>query len=203
MLVSHQYKFIYIKTKKTASTSIQEYLKPYCGEDGIIEDKKAHRPASSIKEIVGEEVWNSYMKICPIRNPWDKMVSNYFWKRRLKNWNRFTRIFGKRWSNYNPAHYLSFTDYVKLRGEKSNIDRKILFVDDKWPEYRFIRYEHLHEDLEAICMDLNIPYEKDKLPAKKSSFRNDRQYRSHYDDESRDIVAKAFKREIEKFGYEF
>ena len=125
MILSHKHKFIFIKTEKTAGTSLEIALSEYCGEDDIItlitpnDERKRkelgyrgaqnyfkpyklyskmdwgrlflkgkrtklynHMPASEVKELVTEEVWNSYYKFSFDRNPWDKMISWYFWKKR-------------------------------------------------------------------------------------------------------------------------
>ena len=34
MLVSHRYKFIYTKTRKTAGSSVESYFEPFCMPDG-------------------------------------------------------------------------------------------------------------------------------------------------------------------------
>jgi len=111
MLVSHQHKFIYTKTVKTAGSSVESYFEPYCisaeeysqrrpGElhesaQGIIgygPDRPAdakwynHMPALAIKRQLGDEIWNNYFKFCVIRNPFDKAVSAYyFFKDRESN----------------------------------------------------------------------------------------------------------------------
>ena len=36
MIVSHKNRFIFLKTRKTAGTSIEISLRPYCGPDDII-----------------------------------------------------------------------------------------------------------------------------------------------------------------------
>ena len=42
-----------------------------------------------------------------------------------------------------------------------------------------------------------------KLPTAKSGFRTERDYRSYYDDETRQMVADWYAAEIEAFGFQF
>ena len=46
---------------------------------------KNHKPAACIKNSLGINMFNKYLKFCVIRNPYDKMVSYYFFlkKRRI------------------------------------------------------------------------------------------------------------------------
>ena len=111
MIVSHKYKFIFIKTKKTAGTSLEILLSKFCGDSDIItpiseEDEAireqrgyktaqnykvelesgetvelySHASAELIKKAVGEEIWASYYKFCFERNPWEKIISFYYWE---------------------------------------------------------------------------------------------------------------------------
>ena len=36
MIISHKHKFIFVKTRKTAGTSVQEALERICGPDDIV-----------------------------------------------------------------------------------------------------------------------------------------------------------------------
>jgi len=205
MLVSHSHKFILVKTKKTAGSSIQSFLKPYC-KKGIVEEIfGSHRGAESIIELVGEDIWNSYLKICPVRNPWDLMVSFYFWERRQSSiLDKLKRLLeGKHMINV--ARRISFTDYILLREEvkRSNINRSKMLVNGNWPSYFFVRYEYLMEDMSELCESLNIPFREEKFPNKKGGFREGKGYREFYNEETKKIVSKAYAEEISKFEYNF
>ena len=124
MLVSHLHKFIYLKSKKTASTSVEIFLQKYCinpnkinnftrlvksnknilnldekesenkygivgsrGNKMHIVSKKwyNHKPSFELKKDIGEDLFNNYLKICNVRNPYDLAVSMYEWKKSQNN----------------------------------------------------------------------------------------------------------------------
>jgi len=88
MLVSHRKKFIFLKTRKTAGTSVEIYLEPYClppvepfvathrrqesvtpagivgyrGPNNDASQYSNHMTAKALKPLVGDDVWNSYLK---------------------------------------------------------------------------------------------------------------------------------------------
>ena len=51
MIISHEYKFIFIKTVKTAGTSIYHYLAPLCGPDDILSPIEHRLPLSERQQI--------------------------------------------------------------------------------------------------------------------------------------------------------
>ena len=94
MLVSHRYKFIYTKTRKTAGSSVESYFEPFCMPDGewtqrhlreeYVSDagiigfrgKPAqagdaywwnHMPARMIRRRLGEDTWRLVLQI--LRDP--------------------------------------------------------------------------------------------------------------------------------------
>lgn len=103
MLISHRYKFIYIKTRKTAGSSIEGLLEPFCApashepkhvqgfissDEGVIAGRAggetdddplpAHASAFKIARFVGQETFDDYLKIYAVRHPYEKVVS-WFW----------------------------------------------------------------------------------------------------------------------------
>ncbi|MFQ3619007.1 MAG: sulfotransferase family 2 domain-containing protein, partial [Cyanobacteriota bacterium] len=107
MLVSHGYQFIYTKTLKTASTSVEAYFEPFCVEAGAVNLARVreesvsaagivgyrgpakpegcrwwnHMPAAQIRDQLGQETWTRYFKFCVIRNPYEKAISAFYFGR--------------------------------------------------------------------------------------------------------------------------
>ena len=228
VLISHRKSFIYIKTAKTASTSVEAYFEKYCldpnekyeqihlrqiniSEFGIIGYRGAgksdnrffnHMSASEIKDRIGDDKFNKYFKFCVIRNPYDKMVSKYFMFRKM-----------------NDNKYESFKDFC-IRTDCFNLE--IYSINNKPVCDYYIRYENLYEDIKKVCNILNIEFNLKDLPSYYSSkekyysyiehkyislrqkeCKNPKDYRKYYDEEIKKIVYEKHKKEFELWNYDF
>ena len=214
VLVSHIYRFIYIKNVKVASSSVESFFGQFCidpakkadytfsdgtplkqSEYGIIgnrivvsnENWYQHMPASRIKQVIGDKIFNSYFKFCVVRNPWDLVVSMFHFFRPRSGFKVYCM------------------KYFKETGDSANLKRTS--SDGKQICDFYIRYERLKEDIAAVCEKLGIPpseYNIDMLPNHKSNSRpKDKPYQEYYDDETREHIRRAFKNDIEMFGYTF
>ncbi|MCP3996765.1 MAG: sulfotransferase family protein [bacterium] len=215
MILSHRYRFIFIKTMKTAGTSVEIALSRQCGEDDIITpitpadeatrsatggrgpqnhlgpDGTAENPqffnhmsGAEVRDLVGETIWNSYFKFCVERNPWERVVSLYYFRNREE-------------PRPPIANFIEKPMVADLQRRGSGL----YLIDDEVAVDRIVRYESLDEDLEEVRTHLRLP-EPLVLPHAKSGFRPDRRgYRDLLSPSDIQRVAEIFGREIELLGY--
>mgnify|MGYP003653268979 CR=1 FL=1 len=212
MIVSHSKKFTFLKTRKTAGSSIQVALSTECDplQDIItgsnIKDEKLdeshsagwnmdkfftnhpHPPVEQVKNYLNDK-WENYFKFAFVRNPFDIAVSRYHWDVKGKG-NQLTSKEG-------------FKEWVKTYNKTSWQDEqwRYIFIEGE-NELDFIgRYENLTQDYNLICDKIGIP--PPELGFQKSGFRDKTHYSEYYDEESIEIVKQYFKKDLELFGYNF
>ena len=93
-----------------------------------------HIPANEAKQNLGEEIWNNYTKVSIVRNPFDYMVSFYFWATKSRE----------------QRQKISFQSFVLSHPELVLWNRKIYEIEGKNVIDFMIRYDHLHEDIAAL-----------------------------------------------------
>jgi hypothetical protein len=184
-MIDHQRKLIFIHIARTGGTSIEAAL---VGRDWWdIDPDSKHLSASQTRRLYGEEFWHSYLKFSVVRNPWDRVVSMW-----ATGW----------WhAKGSEAAATSFHDFVqKLRPHRHEHYESLFYYDilDE-PLDRLLRFERLNEDFAALMRECGTP--EIVLPHCEKRQRGD--YRSYYDAETRDLVARMFERDIREYDYEF
>lgn len=227
MIISHRHRFIFIKTAKTAGTSIEIGLSSMCGPEDIItpispadesirqqlgypgpqnyripfssyakrdwyrfitkgerREFYNHADCHLIRHIVGKDIWKSYYKFAFERNPWDKVVSQYYWS--------------------NPKEPRpSLDEYIQSGGATRCMSFELYSERSEILVDKVFLYENLSEALSEIETRLSLP-QKLILPNAKGSFRKDkRSYREIITPEGREKIARIAAREIAHFGYEW
>lgn len=113
MRISHKHHFIWISKPKTGSVSYRALLDPY--SDVISTPHPPfhhHTTLRKLKEIFHENGWdfNSYFKICPVRNPWNLLLSLYVYSRTDVNGVKF-------WDKkrqHDPTSLMGFEEWISL-----------------------------------------------------------------------------------------
>lgn len=219
-IISHKYKFIFVRVRKTASTSMHVALSKFCGPLDIIahigdrdqlESKPMqnnwkylpsrkhvfynHIPAFRIREMIAEmdkNIWDDYYKFCFERNPWDKTISQYYFHRQRSQ-------YGHRTFHQFIMHGTlpRFSDYRLYSEEDPNDDTVI--VD------KVYKYEEMNEAFKDLEKRLGLP-EPIVMPEKryKGWTRKDfRPYQEVLNEEEKNRIAKVFHKEIKLLGYTY
>jgi len=228
MLCSHNRKFIYIKTKKTASTSVEVLLEPFCldsprpaqehgdmvvNSGGIIGYRGRnwkgkpfynHMPAAEILAHLGDEIFWSYKKLCVVRNPFDKAVSMFWF---LLSPQERQALLSAPLSVVRSA-FGQFIRSEHIRIEKSGLnnccDWYIYTIHDRVIVDVVLRYETLALDLEALFRSLGAQFDIGSMSLFKSGFRaRNEHFTEYYDADALAIAQNLFCKEINYFNYTF
>ena len=167
MLVSHRHKFIFIKGVKVAGTSSEVFFQPACqpadrpvsegtetyeGPEGIVAARadfskaetrpklRNHMSAQSILDVVGPEVFDRYVKIANICNPFTQALSGVYHKAF-----RAGRSFDE---------LAALQDELRQLVDRKNPFAKRLSVDGEIAVDVPIRFEALEEDCQRVARQI-------------------------------------------------
>lgn len=227
MIISHKHKFIFIKTRKTAGTSLEIALSKVCGDEDVItplvpEDEAIrvnagfrtaqnyripfkdyhirdwmrllfkqkrtqffnHIAAAQVMAHIPVEIWKDYYKFCFERNPWDKLVSMYFYK-------------------YPQEPRPSIIDFIQSPIARNLSNFPLYAVSGEVVVDHVYRYENLKQELDKVYEILHLAGVP-ALPNAKGAFRKDRRnYRELLTYTEREAIAQMCADEIALLGYEF
>ena len=213
-MIEDQHKFIFVRNPKTASTSIHTSLDESNIQFNLIRLKEAagkawddtlkvnHPDCFQYKRFLPKK-YKQYFKFSFVRNPWDRIYSiyieskNFYFKFYEKESITFEKFLNSI-SNHSQQ-YLDFTNQlINLPTTKP--------FHKFGNQYKFTKgcdfigkFENLQKDFNKICDKIGIP--KQKLPHKNKT--KHKHYTEYYDEETKQIVAEKYRKDIEYFGYEF
>ena len=190
MPISHEHKLFFIHVPKAAGTSITETLKM---------DDVGHHPAQYYAFKYPSQ-WNKWKKFTVVRNPWDRMVSNYEYAKLDKSyWHDASNE--TKHPDYDLLKNVSFKDCVVLLRD-NKLNHKYLWRPqtvythfNNKPTCKVFKYEKMAKD----------PQFKALVPEMLEINRNNssRDYKAYYDDESKHIIEQVYHMDIKLLKYKF
>jgi len=181
--------FVFIHINKTGGTSVISIIgKAF----------RKHLTAKDVIKYIGQKKWDNTYKFTVIRNPWDRVVSQYKFRTKTNkskmqenplSFNEWVKkvfeendpfYFGKR-----PQMYIPQVDWLKDNNGEIHIDK-------------IIRFESLNKEFKEVADYLGIDNNLPHLNSTKKA-----NYHDFYDQETKAIIDKWFREDIETFNYTF
>lgn len=188
-MIDYTYKFIYTRVAKTGSTSLLNKLYDKTEYKDLNLHKldvskywngdTNHYPLYITKKIVKIENFKKYFKFAFVRNPFDRIVSAFFYDTQFHNLDMKFKDF-------------LYSDKIPAKYDMNQYD----FVEG----CDFIgKFENLQSDFNFICDKLHIPRRNLEID-NNSDHKN---YTEYYDEEMQEFVRRKYAKDIEYFAYEF
>ncbi|MEM9009755.1 MAG: sulfotransferase family 2 domain-containing protein [Pseudomonadota bacterium] len=224
VLVSHRYRFVYLKTHKTASTSVEVMLEPLCLPEGTVTARshrrdaeiteagivgvrggprrgveervwRNHAPAATVRRALGRARFCDYLKIAAIRNPWDRAVSAFS-----------SDLTGGERSRLGRQPFDAATEQFRAWLRTATLDQNLaqLTASGRPCIDALLVFERLEADVAALFARLSA-MPTGALPRLKGDRRlfPERPFQDWYDARARARVARANWYEIALAGYDF
>lgn len=151
------------------------------------EEKKLywnHITAAEVRDRIGDDIWNSYFKFTVERNPWDKTISDFYWRA----------------SRGGPQTLDAY--FRKYRGDFKHFNYPRYTLDGQVAVDAIVRFEHLVGDLTSVLQRVGIAFDG-VLPRAKGTSRKDRRHYSELLSPAQlQMIADYFRPEIDLLGYQ-
>jgi hypothetical protein len=163
----------------------------------------SHHKLRDYTLIFTKKEFYSYYKFTFVRNPWDRLVSTYFF---LKNGGLHDN--DKKWFDDNLAQFEDFEDFILNWLHKDNIYKWVHFI----PQYEFItvnnkirvddiyRIENIETDIKKLAAKLDVTID---LKHENKNAKRKPKYREYYSLKTRKIVEDVYRKDIELLNYKF
>jgi len=188
---------IFVHIPRAAGTTVSRHIWPWASRMFL-----AHATASFVRDNIGKRQWDKYFTFAFVRNPWERIVSYYLLYREYTQYNKIDRrISFDDFLEHDSLIMGSFGYNGWLLSEEmwsqkifitNHLDSKEIIVD-------FIgKFEDFDKDFGFVCDKLEI-----NKNWRKKNANSKYDYRDYYTDETRKLIEKRCRWEIEKFGYEY
>jgi hypothetical protein len=228
LIISHKHRFIFIKSHKTAGTSLELALSTICGENDVItplnqrhETERTelgglsprnvdvalvrHRPRDLLLALRGKgrRAFWEHAGAEEVRAWVGPSIWNSYYKFSIERnpWDRAISLYWWRLRDQNPRPAMA--DFLRSAPQHAISNLHFYAIGREIVLDHVLRYERLGEELAQVAQELGINSSLE-LPHAKSNTRMDRRpYREVLGPEERSIIGTRCALEIDLLGYEF
>lgn len=218
MILSTDFKFIFVHIPKTAGTSVTDAFGSYGrGRVRTIERSisrrlpffesperahfRVHEPAVHMIKKLDRSVYDDFLSFSVVRNPFDHAVSHYEYMKQF-------RIA----STAQKVGSMTFEEYLRYRVKRpfwndtvfARLPDQTYFLTDaqgKLAVNRLIRFENLSAELESLATELHLPEFNLRHVNKTKSKSGKRTFQSYYDAKTEDLVRQIYDRDFDLLSY--
>ncbi len=231
MLISHSHRFVFLKTHKTAGTSLHAMLRPFCvpPNDRTEATRALHiSPWGMVSsatrttseqysphnwyEHSGLEVLRTYMpiafhtyhKIAVVRHPYDKVVSAFLYDKWNYEQSHKRDMLQPGEPGDMPENFHRYVTASELSWSMRH-DRELFFAGGKFRIESIIRFESLQKDLQKMSNRLGLGLDIAKaLPLKKRVVEEElrQRYRQLITPATKAVIDEYYGWYFDQFGYE-
>jgi len=190
-MISHNPKLIFIHVPKAAGSSIEFALQKYSSvavsfeANGNAVLKNKHVTAAQVLEAYGKEKYSKYFSFAVARNPWERVVSAFFYLQSINHQGLKGADTVHDWVMKGDVWCEPTSFYVLHKGK--------MIVD------QVLYYDNLDAEFAELCERLEI--DTTTLPRNNSS--QHQHYRNYFDTSSEKVIAKLFAEDIRHFSFDF
>ena len=223
-MLCEKYNFIFIEIPKTGTTSVSKCLADAMNKElrQLKHNERGlyakHSYLKKYHQAFEPDVFDKYLKFSIVRNPWDKLVSQYNYnKSRAEKWCNKPA-----WKDKKYLHIflnVSFEQWIKNKTHRP----KQSFYNNPWCRMSQVswltdlngnvamdfigRFENLRSAYDTMCEMINQDtWSKYSLVCPELvhfNASNHKHYTEYYDQEMIDIVADVMKKDLNYFNFDF
>lgn len=233
MIISHSHQFIFIKTYKTASSSMEIALSSVLEPEDVITpahvsfDAQRTRGAGGqnyrldhpdvpkrplLKRLLGrpERYYHPSVGYYEHMPAWrvKRYIGDDIWRRYYKfafERNPWDRqVSYYYYKNKTRQNRPEFADFMRLPKKKWYVENHDLYTIDGEMALDFVgRYEQVEADFDKVLAAIGLSGQISLPKANVSKKKKTSSYRDYYTDELVELVRRTYAPEIARFGYEF
>lgn len=210
MLVSIEKNFIFVHVAKTGGQALKRSLRPHAVKrapgqwrrllshlpvpEGLDAQFGPHTSARWAKLKLPRDFFEDAFKFAVVRNPYDLAVSLYSFVRQRPEHHRHR--------DARDMTFLEFLELEKRRGFWRRRDQTAMLTGfgGQMLVDQVYRFEEMGTAFADITRRLGLP-ETTELAHKNASSRGP--YREYYKDSERALVERLWRRDLDRFGYQF